>query len=111
MEEEMIVTTGNDVPGHEIARFLGVVRGVIVRSPTIKQGLLGGLKSVFGGNIESYAQVCDTARQDALDRLVKHAEELGADAIIAMRYDATEFAQTSTEVLAYGTAVKLQRLG
>src|SRR5688572_1036730 len=66
--KSMIVTTGNDVPGHEISRFLGVVRGVIVRSPTIKQGILGGLKSVFGGNIESYAQVCDAARQDALDR-------------------------------------------
>jgi uncharacterized protein YbjQ (UPF0145 family) len=106
----VIVTTGPDVPGHRITRFLGVVRGVIVRAPSIKQGILGGLKSIFGGNIESYAQVCDVARQDALDRLVAHAEELGADAIIAMSYDATEFAQATTEVLAYGTAVKLQRV-
>jgi uncharacterized protein YbjQ (UPF0145 family) len=105
----MIVTTGNDVPGFQITQFLGVVRGVIVRAPSIKQGLLGGLKSIFGGNIESYAQVCEAARQDALNRLIQHAEELGADAIIAMRYDATEFAQATTEVLAYGTAVKLGR--
>ena len=105
----MIVTTGNDVPGSPIAQFLGVVRGVIVRAPSIKQGILGGLKSIFGGNIESYAQVCDAARQDALDRMVQHAAELGADAVIGMRYDATEFAQATTEVLAYGTAVKLGR--
>jgi len=105
----MIVTTGNDVPGFKIAQFLGVVRGVIVRSPSIKQGIMGGFKSFFGGNIESYAEVCDTARQHAMDRLIKHAEEAGADAIIGMRYDATEFAQATTEVLAYGTAVKLAR--
>jgi uncharacterized protein YbjQ (UPF0145 family) len=105
----MIVTTGNDVPGFMISQFLGVVRGVIVRAPSIKQGIMGGFKSIFGGNIESYAQVCDAARQDALNRLIEHAQELGADAIIGMRYDATEFAQTSTEVLAYGTAVRLTR--
>ncbi|MDP1796819.1 MAG: YbjQ family protein [Planctomycetaceae bacterium] len=103
----MIVTTGNDVPGYRIAEFLGVVRGVIVRSPSIGQGIMGGLKQIVGGNIESYARVCDQARQDAYDRMVQHAQALGADAIIGMRYDATEFAQATTEVLAYGTAVKL----
>ena len=107
----MIVTTGNEIPSRPIIQFLGVVRGVIVRSPSIKQGIMGGFKSIFGGNIESYAQVCDAARQDALNRMVQHAEELGADAIIGMRYDATEFAQATTEVLAYGTAVKLGRAG
>jgi uncharacterized protein YbjQ (UPF0145 family) len=103
----MIVTTGNEVAGRAVARYLGVVRGIVVRSPTIGQGFLGGLKRIVGGNIESFADVCETARREAFERMVDHAEELSADAIIAMRYDATEFAQGVTEVLAYGTAVKL----
>jgi uncharacterized protein YbjQ (UPF0145 family) len=105
----MIVTTGNDVAGHAIERYLGVVRGIVVRSPSIAQGFLGGLKQIVGGNIESYAEVCETARQEAFDRMVQHAADRGADAVIGMRYDATEFAQGVTEVLAYGTAVKLAR--
>ena len=105
----MIVTTGNEIPGTRITEFLGIVRGIVVRSPGIKQGLLGGLKQFVGGNIESYAQVCEQARKDAYKRMVAHADEVGADAIIGMRYDATEFAQATTEVLAYGTAVKLSR--
>src|SRR4051812_11600745 len=103
----MIVTTGNDVSGYDIADYLGIVRGIVVRSPGIKQGIMGGLKSILGGNIEAYAEVCEEARQDAYKRMVRHAKEIGADAIIGMRYDATEFAQATTEVLAYGTAVKL----
>jgi uncharacterized protein YbjQ (UPF0145 family) len=105
----MIVTTGNDVAGHTVTRYLGVVRGIVVRSPTIGQGFLGGLKRMVGGNIESYANACETARQEAYDRMVLHAEEMGAHAVIAMRYDATEFAQSVTEVLAYGTAVQISR--
>lgn len=105
----VIVTTGNDVPTYQIAEFLGIVRGVIVRSPSIGQGIMGGLKQIVGGNIESYARVCDQARQDAYDRMVHQAQMLGADAVIGMRYDATEFSQATTEVLAYGTAVKLVR--
>ena len=103
----MIVTTGNDIAGRTIKTYLGVVRGIVVRSPSITQGLMGGLKQFVGGNIESYATVCEQARQEAFDRMVMHAGELGADAVIGVRYDATEFAQSSTEVLAYGTAVKL----
>ena len=106
----MLVTTGNDIPGHRITEVVGIVRGIVVRSPGIKQGLLGGLKQFIGGNIESYSQVCEQARRDAYDRMVTHAEEEGADAVIAMRYDATEFAQATTEVLAYGTAVKIARV-
>jgi uncharacterized protein YbjQ (UPF0145 family) len=105
----MIVTTGNDVAGRAIAGYIGIVRGIVVRSPSISQGFLGGLKSIVGGNIEAYAEVCESARQDAYRRMVKHAEEKGADAVIGMRYDATEFAQGVTEVLAYGTAVTLTR--
>ena len=103
----MIVTTGNEVTGRGIAKYLGVVRGIVVRSPTIGQGILGGLNQIIGGNIEAYAQVCEAARKEAYDRMVAHAAEMGADAIVGMRYDATEFTQTATEVLAYGTAVRL----
>ena len=105
----MIVTTGNEVAGHTVTQYLGVVRGIVVRSPSIAQGFLGGLKQIVGGNIESYAQVCEAAREDAFQRMVEHARERGADAVIGMRYDATEFATGVTEVLAYGTAVKLDR--
>lgn len=105
----MIVTTGNEVAGHAIADYIGIVRGIVVRSPSIAQGFLGGLKQIVGGNIEAYAEVCETARQDAYRRMVRHAEDKGADAVIGMRYDATEFAQGVTEVLAYGTAVRLTR--
>lgn len=104
----MIVTTSNDLGGRVIASQLGVVRGIVVRSPRIGQNLLGSLKQIVGGNIESYAQVCETARGEAYDRMVRHAQERGADAVVAFRYDATEFAPGVTEVLAYGTAVKLQ---
>src|SRR5256885_2658800 len=103
----MIVTTGNEITGHSIAAYIGIVRGIVVRSPSITQGFLGGLKQIVGGNIESYAEVCEDAREEAYRRMVEHAREKGADAIIAMRYDATEFTQGVTEVLAYGTAVKL----
>jgi len=105
----MIVTTGNEVTGHSIAAYIGIVRGIVVRSPNIAQGLLGGLKQIIGGNIESYAEVCEDAREEAYQRMVRHAQERGADAVIGMRYDATEFARGVTEVLAYGTAVKLAR--
>jgi uncharacterized protein YbjQ (UPF0145 family) len=104
----MIVTTSNDLGVRVIASQLGIVRGIVVRSPRIGQNLLGSLKQIVGGNIESYAQVCETARSEAYDRMVRHAQERGADAVIAFRYDATEFAPGVTEVLAYGTAVKLQ---
>jgi uncharacterized protein YbjQ (UPF0145 family) len=105
----VIVTTTNEVSGYTIAEYLGIVRGIIVRSPNIAQGIMGGLKQIVGGNIESYAVVCEGARKDAYNRMVDHAMEIGADAVIAMRYDATEFSQNVSEVLAYGTAVKLRK--
>jgi uncharacterized protein YbjQ (UPF0145 family) len=106
----MIVTTGTEVAGRSIGDYIGIVRGIVVRSPSIAQGFLGSLKQIVGGNIESYAAVCEAAREEAYQRMVQHAEERGADAVIAMRYDATEFSQGVTEVLAYGTAVKLARV-
>lgn len=103
----MIVTTGNEIEMGVISQYLGVVRGIVVRSPSIGQGIMGGLKSIVGGNIEEFAEVCEAARLEAFNRMVAHAHQIGADAIIGMRYDATEFSDTTTEVLAYGTAVKL----
>ena len=105
----MIVTTGNEVTGNSITAYLGIIRGIVVRSPGIGQGIMGGLKQIVGGNIESYAKVCESAREEAFERMVQHAREHGADAVIGMRYDATQFAEGATEVLAYGTAVKLSR--
>jgi uncharacterized protein YbjQ (UPF0145 family) len=106
----MIITSGNEVTGYSIASYLGVVRGIVVRSPNIAQGILGGLKQIIGGNIESYVQVCEAAREEAYERMVQHATQMGADAVIGMRYDATDFTKGATEVLAYGTAVKLARI-
>jgi uncharacterized protein YbjQ (UPF0145 family) len=105
----MLATTGNDVIGYSIAGYIGIVRGIVVRSPSIAQGIMGGLKQIVGGNIEAYAEVCEAAREEAYQRMVQHAQEMGADAVIGMRYDATEFATGVTEVLAYGTAVTLAR--
>lgn len=105
---KLIVTTGNEVAGHDIAEYLGVVRGIVVRATSITQGIRGAFKSIVGGNVAAYEEVCEAARQDAFKRMAMQAREVGADAIIAMRYDATEFQQGTTEVLAYGTAVTLK---
>jgi len=104
----VVVTTGNEVSGYRIVGYLGIVRGVIVRSPSIGQGIVGAFKSIGGGNIAEYADVCEVARHDAYRQMLTHAEQLGAHAVIGMRYDATEFMQGTTEVLAYGTAVRLE---
>ena len=103
----MIVTTGFDVEGKKVVEYLGVVRGIVVRATGIGRGIIGGIKSIAGGNIEEFTVVCEAARMEAFNRMIQHAHEIGADAVIAMRYDATEFGQGSTEVLAYGTAVRL----
>jgi len=103
----MIITTGNDIEGGKVIQYLGVVRGIVVRATSIGAGFIGGLKALGGGHIDEFTRICEQARQDAFNRMVQHAQELGADAIIGMRYDATEFSDTITEVLAYGTAVKL----
>ena len=105
----IIVTTANEVAGHTITDYLGVVRGIVVRAASIGQGLVGAFKSLGGGNIQEYVDVCEAARHDAYLQMLAHAEALGANAIVGMRYDATEFVQGSTEVLAYGTAVRVAR--
>lgn len=106
---QIVVTTGNEVAGYRITHYLGIVRGIVVRSPSIGQGFVGAFKQLAGGNISEYAQVCEAARHDAYVHLMQHAEALGAHAIVGMRYDATEFTQGATEVLAYGTAVRIER--
>ena len=105
--ETVIVTTGNDVAGFEIVSYLAIVRGIVVRATSIGKGILGSFKALAGGNIKEFIEVCERARHDAYTQMIEHAREVGADAIIGMRYDATEFMQGSTEVLAYGTAVKI----
>ena len=105
--ETVIVTTGNEVAGYEIVSYLAIVRGIVVRATSIGKGIVGSFKALGGGNIREFTEVCEAARHDAYQQMIAHAREVGADAIIGMRYDATEFSQGSTEVLAYGTAVKL----
>lgn len=107
--QNLIVTTGNTIEGREIAEYLGIVRGIVVRATGIGRGIIGGLKSIAGGNIAEFAHDCEKARLDASNLMIQHAREIGADAVIAFRYDATEFMQGATEVLAYGTAVKLKQ--
>lgn len=106
---DLIVTTGNEVSGYRITRYLGIVRGIIVRSPSIGQGFLGAFKSIGGGNIQEYVDVCEAARHEAFQQMMANAAALNAEAIIGMRYDATEFMAGVTEVLVYGTAVHLER--
>jgi uncharacterized protein YbjQ (UPF0145 family) len=99
------VTTTMTLEGYRITHYLGVVRGLTVRSPTIAQGLAGGLKSIIGGNIGAYVTMCDQTRQSAYDDMIRHAQALGANAIIGVAYDASEVMERATEVLCYGTAV------
>lgn len=107
----MFVTTTFSIEGHQITEYKGVVRGIIVRSPTITQGLIGGLKNIIGGQIGAYTEMCEQAREQAYDLLLEHARELGANAIVGLRYDASEVVSkgSATEVLCYGTAVVVRR--
>jgi len=100
-----LVTTGNELFGYEIQRQLGVVRGIIVRSRSIVGNIGAAFQQLVGGNITLYTRLCEQARNDAYELMIQHAQELGANGIIAVRYDATEIAPGVTEVLCYGTAV------
>ena len=102
------VTTTFSFDGFRIKEYKGVVRGIIVRSPTIAQGLLGGLKSIVGGQIGAYTTMCEQAREQAFALLVQHAQQLGANAVVGLRYDASEVVNSATEVLCYGTAVVIE---
>ena len=100
-----MVTTALELPGQKIARNLGVVRGLVVRSRSIVGNIGAALQSLVGGNITLYSELCEKARDDAFKLMLQHGAEHGANAIIGMRYDANEVADGITEVLAYGTAV------
>ena len=104
----MIVATTNDLAGYRIVRHVGLVRGITVRSRSIVGNFGGAIQSVFGGKLSIYVDLAETARQEALDHLIAHAAEQGANAILAMRYDANEIMDGITEVLAYGTAVVVE---
>jgi len=110
LPSSVIVTTTFTVEGHRIVAYKGLVRGLIVRSPTIEQGIMGGLKSLVGGQIGAYTEMCEQARQTAYDQMITHAAAMGANAVIGVSYDASEVKMSATEVLCYGTAVVIAPL-
>jgi uncharacterized protein YbjQ (UPF0145 family) len=104
----MLVTTGFDFAGYRIVQYLGIVRGITVRSRSVVGGIGASLQQIVGGNITIYTELCEQAREEAYDIMLRHALDLGANAVIGMRYDANDVAPGATEVLAYGTAVVLE---
>src|SRR5512138_2971213 len=104
-----MVTTGFDFAGYRISKYLGVVRRITVRSRSVLGNMVGGIQAVFGGNISIYTELCEHARAEAFDLMMQHAQQLGANAIIGVRYDANDVMEGITEVLSYGTAVVMER--
>lgn len=103
-----MVSTGNELPGYRIVRPMGIVRGITVRSRSVIGNLGAALQTLVGGNISIYTELCEHAREEAFELMLQHAAERGANAVIAMRYDANDVAEGVTEVLAYGTAVMVE---
>jgi uncharacterized protein YbjQ (UPF0145 family) len=104
-----LTTTAFELAGYRITKSFGVVRGIIVRSRSIVGNIGASIQSLFGGNISLYTSLCERARDDAFNQMLAHGGALGANAVIGVRYDATEIAQGITEVLCYGTAVLVER--
>ncbi len=104
-----MITTQFELDGYRVTKTLGVVRGIIVRSRSIIGSIGAGLQTLIGGNITLLTELCEKTRNDAFELMAQHAAELGANAVLAMRYDATEVMQGVTEVLAYGTAVVVEK--
>lgn len=104
-------TTTFDLPGFRVVKTFGVVRGIVVRSRSIVGNFGAAIQSFFGGNISIYRTLCEQAREEAFQQMLTHASELGANAVIGIRYDATEIGQGITEVLCYGTAVHVETAG
>lgn len=102
------VTTAFELPGYRVVKTLGIVRGITVRSRSVIGTIGAGLQSLIGGNITIWTELCEHTRQEAYELLSQHAQQLGANAVIGMRYDANEIAQGVAEVLAYGTAVVVE---
>lgn len=104
-----LITTSNQLEGYKIVKQLGVVRGITVRSRSVLGNLAGGVQSFFGGKLSIYIELCEKARHEAFVYLIQDAQTKGANAIIGMRYDANEVMEGITEVLAYGTAVVVEK--
>jgi uncharacterized protein YbjQ (UPF0145 family) len=107
--DRALVTTAFGFEGFRIAKNLGVVRGITVRSRSALGNVAGGIQAFFGGNITVYTELCEHARGEAFDLMVQHAQQVGANAVVGMRYDANEVMDGITEVLAYGTAVVVEK--
>jgi len=110
MTDHQLITTSNTLEGYKVTKQLGVVRGITVRSRSILGNIGGGLQSLFGGKLSIYVELCEKAREEAFELMVQHANEHGANAVINMRYDANEVMDGITEVLAYGTAVVVEKI-
>jgi uncharacterized protein YbjQ (UPF0145 family) len=108
--EAMMVTTSQELPGYRIVRNYGIVRGIIVRSRSLLGSIGAGLQTIIGGNITILTELCEKTREEAFELMMQHAAQHGTNAVVAMRYDATEIMQGVTEVLAYGTAVQVERI-
>jgi uncharacterized protein YbjQ (UPF0145 family) len=106
---QTMTTTANSLEGYRVTKTLGVVRGITVRSRSVLGTLGASLQTLVGGNITLLTELCETAREEAFTLMLQHAQEHGANAVIAVRYDATEVMQGVTEVLCYGTAVTVER--
>jgi uncharacterized protein YbjQ (UPF0145 family) len=105
-----MITTALELPGYKIVRNLGIVRGIVVRSRSVFGTIGASLQTLVGGDITLYTNLCEKTREDAFQRMAAHAEQHGANAIVSMRYDANDIMQGVTEVLAYGTAVIVEKL-
>lgn len=105
-----MVTTAFELDGYRVLRNLGIVRGITVRSRSVVGSFAAGLQTLVGGNITIYTELCEKSREEAFDLMIQHAAAVGANAVIGMRYDANEVMQGVTEVLAYGTAVMVEKI-
>lgn len=110
MTDLQLITTANNLEGYRITKHLGVVRGITVRSRSLFGNIGGGVQSLFGGKLSIYVELCEKTREEAYQLMIQHSNEMGANAIINMRYDANEVMQGITEVLAYGTAVVVEKI-
>jgi uncharacterized protein YbjQ (UPF0145 family) len=110
MIDQQLITTSNLLEGYRITKHLGITRGITVRSRSVLGNIAGGFQTLFGGKISIYVELCEKTREEAFQLMLQHANERGANAIINMRYDANEVMNGVTEVLAYGTAVVVEKV-
>ena len=110
MIDQQLITTSTSLDGYRITKHLGIIRGITVRSRSLLGNIGGGIQSLFGGKLSIYVELCEKTREEAYHLMLQHANERGANAIINMRYDANEVMNGITEVLAYGTAVIVEKI-